>query len=117
MMRHGILFGICAAAVVVLDQATKAAATARLFLSDPVPVLGDFVRLTLVHNTGAAFGLYYRQLSVLARRDGIAVQPLGDDDWFGYGDANETPDWEAARAAVAEAGMLFPDGAAGGETS
>lgn len=58
MMRHGIIFGICAAAIVALDQATKAVASARLFLSDPVPVFGDFVRLTLVHNTGAAFGLF-----------------------------------------------------------
>jgi signal peptidase II len=58
MKHHALLFGLCAAAVVVLDQTTKALASARLFLSDPVPVLGDVVRLTLVHNTGAAFGLF-----------------------------------------------------------
>jgi signal peptidase II len=44
-MRPGLLF-------------TQSIASARLFLSDPVPVLGDVVRLTLVHNTGAAFGLF-----------------------------------------------------------
>jgi signal peptidase II len=58
MTRHGPIFVLAAAAVVVLDQATKAVASARLFLSDPVPILGDVVRLTLVHNTGAAFGLF-----------------------------------------------------------
>ena len=58
MMRSRILFALCAALVVVLDQLTKAAASSRLFMSEPVPVLGEFVRLTLVHNTGAAFGLF-----------------------------------------------------------
>ena len=58
MMRQTALFAFCAAVVVALDQATKAVASSKLFLSEPVPVLGQFVRLTLVHNTGAAFGLF-----------------------------------------------------------
>jgi signal peptidase II len=58
MKRDALLFALCAALVVALDQLTKAVASSRLFLSEPVPVLGDFVRLTLVHNTGAAFGLF-----------------------------------------------------------
>ena len=85
-----------------------------LFRDDSVvPVRGQIA--WLIPQPGAAFGLYYRQLSVLARRDGIVVQPMGQDDWFGYGDADETPDWEAARAGVAEAAALFPEGAGGGE--
>jgi signal peptidase II len=51
-------FLACAAAVLFLDQATKAIASARLMPGEPVPVLGQFLRLTLVHNTGAAFGLF-----------------------------------------------------------
>lgn len=58
MKRPALLFALCAALVVALDQLTKAAVSSRLFLSEPVPVLGDYVRLTLVHNTGAAFGLF-----------------------------------------------------------
>ena len=58
MKRSRVLFALCAALVVALDQLTKAVASSRLLLSDPVPVLGDMVRLTLVHNTGAAFGLF-----------------------------------------------------------
>lgn len=57
-MRPGSLFALSAALVVALDQATKALASSRLALSEPVPVVGDVVRLTLVHNTGAAFGLF-----------------------------------------------------------
>jgi len=52
------IFVSCTVAVLALDQATKALASSRLLLGQPVPILGDFVRLTLVHNTGAAFGLF-----------------------------------------------------------
>jgi signal peptidase II len=52
------LFLACAAAVLGLDQATKAIAAARLYPGTAVPLLGDVVRLTLVHNSGAAFGLF-----------------------------------------------------------
>jgi signal peptidase II len=49
---------VTAALVVALDLLTKALASRLLLAGFPVPVLGDFVRLTLVHNTGAAFGLF-----------------------------------------------------------
>jgi signal peptidase II len=55
--RTGV-FAACALAVVALDQLTKRIASEHLFPGQPVPVLGDVVRLTLVHNTGAAFGLF-----------------------------------------------------------
>ncbi len=51
-------FLACAAVVLVLDQLSKAMASARLLAGEPVAVLGNFLRLTLVHNTGAAFGLF-----------------------------------------------------------
>jgi signal peptidase II len=43
---------------VALDQATKLIAQANLRLYDPVPVIGDFFRLTYIYNPGAAFGLH-----------------------------------------------------------
>ncbi|MGH7457914.1 MAG: signal peptidase II [Longimicrobiaceae bacterium] len=45
------------AAVVLLDQVTKVIAQRTLPLYEPVPVLGDFFRLTYIFNPGAAFGL------------------------------------------------------------
>ena len=51
-------FLACAAAVLGLDQVTKVLASARLSPGEPEPVLGQFLRLTLVHNSGAAFGLF-----------------------------------------------------------
>ena len=44
-------------AVVLLDQAVKAAVRPRLGLFDSVTVIPGFFSLTRVHNTGAAFGL------------------------------------------------------------
>lgn len=55
--RPGLFLG-CAGGVLVLDQLTKWLVSTRLLLGEPVPVLGDVVRLTLVHNRGAAFGLF-----------------------------------------------------------
>lgn len=51
------MFGV-ALALVVLDQATKAAARSFLVPGQPVPVIGEHLfRLTLVENPGVAFGL------------------------------------------------------------
>lgn len=65
-----------------------------------VPVRGQIA--WLIPQPGATFGVYYHGIALLARRDGIVVQPVGEDEWFGYGDANEAPDPAAAHAAVAE---------------
>lgn len=46
-----------AAVVVVLDQLTKLIALGRLIPGVPVPVVEDYIALTLVMNPGLAFGL------------------------------------------------------------
>ena len=46
-----------AAAIVLIDQATKALVKARLPLHDSVTVIPGFFDLTHVRNTGAAFGM------------------------------------------------------------
>ena len=57
--------------VILLDQATKYAASSYLILGKPVPIIADFFSLTLVHNPGAAFGLFsglaepYRQIALI----------------------------------------------------
>lgn len=56
----GVVVGI-----VVLDLVTKLVAQNTLTLYDPVPVLGDFFRLTYIYNPGAAFGLHLGQYSRL----------------------------------------------------
>jgi signal peptidase II len=54
------LFGLMAATAVVAyaaDQATKAWALATLDSGAPVNVVGDFIRLNLIRNAGAAFSI------------------------------------------------------------
>ncbi len=82
-----------AGAVVVLDQVTKAVVLARLLPGVPVPVVDGLLSLTLVMNTGLAFGLLaglpagWRwvvvvlsacALLVLAR---VAVRMLAEGGW------------------------------------
>lgn len=54
--KWGMYAGIVGG-VVVLDLVTKLAAQANLPPYQPVPVLGDFFRLTYIYNPGAAFGM------------------------------------------------------------
>jgi signal peptidase II len=51
------LFVVSALAIVVVDFITKRMAERSLLPVPPVDVLGDWVRLRLVYNQGAAFGL------------------------------------------------------------
>jgi signal peptidase II len=57
--RRG-LFGLMAVTAVVaylLDQVTKALALAHLEPGSPVDIVGDFIRLNLIRNAGAAFSI------------------------------------------------------------
>jgi signal peptidase II len=57
--RRG-LFGLMAVTAVVAylaDQATKAWALANLDPGSPVEIVGDFIRLNLIRNAGAAFSI------------------------------------------------------------
>jgi signal peptidase II len=49
---------IVALSIIVSDQLTKAVVRRSLELHESVPVMGDVLALTRVHNTGAAFGMF-----------------------------------------------------------
>ena len=64
-----------------------------------VPVRGQIA--WLIPQDGVNYGLYYKGLNVLARRDGIVIQPAGDrGDDTGWNETNEQPDRTAAEAGV-----------------
>jgi signal peptidase II len=67
-------FGL-AAAIVVADQLSKAWIVAGFPFGDPVDVLGAWVRIRYVANTGALFGLF-RDQSVLFAALSVAVMAL-----------------------------------------
>jgi signal peptidase II len=66
MRRKMTLYFTLVLGWIVLDQATKLIAQAHLRLYDPVPVIGDFFRLTYIYNPGAAFGLHLGPWSRIA---------------------------------------------------
>jgi D-amino-acid oxidase len=72
---------------------------ARQLWSDEslVPVRGQIA--WLIPQEDVHYGLQYKGLFVLARRDGIVVQPYANDE-DGWNDSNEQPDRAAAEAGV-----------------
>lgn len=52
----GVLIGV-AALVFALDRWTKRWASASLPFNQPIPVIGDYLRLTYTRNSGVAFGI------------------------------------------------------------
>ncbi len=63
-----------------------------------VPVRGQIA--WLIPQEGVTYGIYYKRLNVLARRDGIVMQPSGIGEEEGWNDTNEQPDRAAAEAGV-----------------
>jgi signal peptidase II len=53
-----LTYGGLTLAIIAVDQVTKYFARQLLPPYEPVPVLGDFFRLTYIYNPGAAFGLH-----------------------------------------------------------
>ena len=79
--KLALYFGVVGG-VIVLDQATKFVVERSLRLYDPVPVWGDFFRLTYIFNRGAAFGLHLGEASrwIFMGLAAVAVAVL----WFMY---------------------------------
>jgi signal peptidase II len=66
MSRHWIGFFGIAAAVVVADQLSKAWIVAEFPFGEPVEVLGAWLRIWYVANSGALFGLFRDQAILFA---------------------------------------------------
>ncbi|MDD3087397.1 MAG: signal peptidase II [Candidatus Omnitrophica bacterium] len=59
--------------VLALDQLTKLIVTANLTLQDSIPLIKGVFSLTLIHNRGAAFGIFKNQLHIFIFISLIAV--------------------------------------------
>lgn len=70
-----------------------------------VPVRGQIS--WLVPQPDARYALYYDGVSTVSRRDGVVVQSLGDNEDFGYGDANETADRGETERSLAKIRRLW----------
>ena len=69
------------------------------------PVRGQIARL--IPQLDVRYGLVYRQVIAVPRRDGIVVQSFEGGEMKGYGDTNETPDRAEAEQAVTTLAELF----------
>jgi signal peptidase II len=80
--RKLVLYGTVVGGVIALDQVTKFVVERSLRLYDPVPVWGEFFRLTYIFNRGAAFGLHLGDASrwIFTGLAAVAVVVL----WFMY---------------------------------
>jgi glycine/D-amino acid oxidase-like deaminating enzyme len=80
---------------------------ARLLWKDEsiVPVRGQIA--WLIPQPEVNYGVFYKNVGILARRDGIVVQDGGIGEMDGYNDASEEPDRQQAEAAVRVAAELF----------
>jgi len=90
---------------------------ARALWSDEsiVPVRGQIA--WLIPQPEVNYGVQYKNVNILARRDGIVVQDGGIGEMEGYNDANEQPDRAAAESAVKVVAELYSRMAAVGPGS
>ena len=73
-----------------LINATGYGARALFGDESVIPVRGQLARLIPQPNVN--FGLYYKEVSFVPRRDGLVFQMVGEDDYFGYNDDTVMPD-------------------------
>jgi glycine/D-amino acid oxidase-like deaminating enzyme len=70
-----------------------------------VPVRGQLARMIPEPEVG--YGLYYRNVAFVPRRDGWVFQVTGEDDYYGYNDDSIAPDRAEAELAVNTIAELF----------
>jgi glycine/D-amino acid oxidase-like deaminating enzyme len=93
-----------------LPQKTLINATgygARALLDDKsvIPVRGQLARV--IPQPGIRYGLYYREVAFVPRRDGLVFQVVGPNDYYGYGDETAVPNRAEAELAVNTIAELF----------
>jgi glycine/D-amino acid oxidase-like deaminating enzyme len=99
-----------AADLVTVRQKTLVNATgygARALFGDEsvIPVRGQLARL--IPQPDIHYGIYYKRVSFVPRRDGLVFQVLGENDYYGYGDDTVRPDRAEAALAVNTIAGLF----------
>jgi glycine/D-amino acid oxidase-like deaminating enzyme len=69
------------------------------------PVRGQLTRL--IPQTEVGYGLFYKGVSFVPRRDGLVCQAVGDNDYYGYDDPTAVADQAEAERAVTTIAALF----------
>jgi glycine/D-amino acid oxidase-like deaminating enzyme len=82
----------------VLINATGYGAGALFGDESIVPVRGQLARM--IPQPDVNYGLFYKDVAFVPRRDGLVFQVTGDDDYYGFNDAATVPDRAEAEMAV-----------------
>jgi glycine/D-amino acid oxidase-like deaminating enzyme len=69
------------------------------------PVRGQLTRM--IPQVDVTYGLFYRNVSFVPRRDGLVFQVVGENEYYGYGDDREIPDRAEAERGVTTIASLF----------
>ena len=64
---------LIAGSLVLFDQLTKMLALVHLKLGDTIPILKNIVHLTLIHNSGAAFGFFKKRAALFIFISVVAI--------------------------------------------
>jgi len=88
-----------------LINATGYGARALFGDQSVIPVRGQLTRM--IPQADVSYGLFYRNVSFVPRRDGLVFQVVGDNDYYGYGDDTTVPDRAEAERAVNSIASLF----------
>ena len=70
-----------------------------------IPVRGQMTRL--ISQSDVSYGLFYKDISFVPRRDGLLLQVIGENDYYGYDDETAVPDRAEAEHAVTTIASLF----------
>ena len=93
-----------------LPQRTLINATgygARALFGDQsiIPVRGQLARV--IPQPDVNYGLFYKDVSFVPRRDGMVFQVVGENDYYGFNDETTIPDRPEAERAVTTIAELF----------
>jgi glycine/D-amino acid oxidase-like deaminating enzyme len=88
-----------------LINATGYGARALFGDASITPVRGQLTRV--IPQPEIDYGLFYKGVSFVPRRDGLVFQAVGDNDYYGFDDATAVPDRTEAEHAVNTIAELF----------
>ena len=80
---------------------------ARALFNDQsiTPVRGQLARM--IPQPDVNYGLFYKGVSFVPRRDGLVFQAVGEDDYYGFNDETTAPSRPEAEFAVNTIAELF----------
>jgi glycine/D-amino acid oxidase-like deaminating enzyme len=88
-----------------LVNATGYGARALFDDQSVTPVRGQLARM--IPQADVSYGLFYKDVSFVPRRDGLIFQVVGDNDYYGYDNETTVPDRAEAEHAVNTIASLF----------